>query len=113
LLTVTDIHGCTGQQVKEIYIEEAFVMVPNAFTPDGNGMNDYFFPSFNYLNSMELWIFNKWGEAIYHQQGIEGPGWDGTYRGQLSPAGNYVYKMIYETPDGRKMEETKVFSLIR
>jgi len=112
-LTVTDIHGCQLSQVNDINIEEAFIRMPNGFTPNGNGMNDYFFPRFNYITEVELWVFNKWGEAIYHSTDRSGPGWDGTYRGELSPAGNYVYKLRYTTPDGRVKEETNVFVLIR
>lgn len=112
-LTITDIHGCQISQVYDITIEEVFILTPNGFTPNGNGINDYFFPSFNYITELELWIFNKWGEAIYHSTDRNGPGWDGTYRGELAPAGNYVYKLRYTTPDGRVKEETNVFVLIR
>lgn len=112
-LTITDIHGCQLSQVYDITIEEAFILTPNGFTPNGNGINDYFFPRFNYITELELWVFNKWGEAIFHSTDRNGPGWDGTYKGELAPAGNYVYKLRYTTPDGRVKEETNVFVLIR
>ena len=112
-LTITDIHGCQLSQVYDINIEEAFILMPNGFTPNANGMNDHFFPRFNYITELELWVFNKWGEAIYHSTDRNGPGWDGTYMEEAAPAGNYVYKLRYTTPDGRVKEETNVFVLIR
>lgn len=112
-LTITDIYGCQLSQVYDINIEEAFILMPNGFTPNANGMNDYFFPSFNFIAELELWVFNKWGEAIYHSTDRNSAGWDGSFRGEKSPAGNYVYKLKYTTPDGRVKEETNVFVLIR
>lgn len=112
-LTITDIYGCQLSQVYDIVIEEAFILMPNGFTPNANGMNDHYFPRFNYITELELWIFNKWGETIYHIADRNGPGWDGTFRGEVAPAGNYVYKLRYTTPDGRIKDETNVFVLIR
>ena len=112
-LTITDSFGCQLTETKDILIEEAFILTPNGFTPNANGTNDYFFPKFNYITDLELWVFNKWGEAIFHTEDTNGPGWDGTFRDELAPAGNYVYKLRYTTPDGRVKEETDVFVLIR
>ncbi|MEX2512544.1 MAG: PKD domain-containing protein [Cyclobacteriaceae bacterium] len=112
-LTVSDIFGCKRETIKQIKIEEAFILMPNAFTPDGDGLNDRFFPEFNYIQKLEFWIFNKWGETLFYTADNTDKGWDGTYRGEAVTAGNYVFKLVYETPDGRTKELTNVFLLIR
>lgn len=112
-LTVLDVYGCRVSSVQEILIEEFFVVMPNAFTPDGDGTNDYFFPSFLHLSDVEFWVFNKWGETIYYTNDPNDNGWNGSLRGKEAPAGNYVYRLVYLTPDGRSKEMTGVFLLIR
>ena len=58
--------------------------LPNAFTPDGDGINDIFAPG------MEITIFNRWGQKIY--EGTSGSaGWDGTYNGRNVSPGTYFY----------------------
>jgi gliding motility-associated-like protein len=71
---------------------ECRIVVPNAFTPNGDGVNDYFYPDFDCNNpiSLSMRIFNRWGELVYETSDLYGQ-WDGTYKGTLQPAGVYVY----------------------
>ena len=67
------------------------VWAPNAFTPNGNNINDAFFAKASTsLVSFEMLIFNKWGELIFETNDIL-VGWDGTYKGKDCPQGVYVY----------------------
>jgi gliding motility-associated-like protein len=62
--------------------------IPNAFTPNGDGVNDYFFlygQSGVTVHSFK--VFDRWGEKVY--DGLFP--WDGTYKGQLCQPGVYVY----------------------
>lgn len=95
-LSVSDVNGCTDNQCATVYIDDIFsIYVPNAFTPNGDGINDYFLPILNAEDptEYELRIFNRWGEQIF---AVENPslGWDGSYKGQLVEEGVYVWKVF-------------------
>ena len=64
---------------------------PNAFTPNGDGLNDVFTYRANLVESVELQIFNRWGELMFFTDQLD-VGWDGTYQGVVAPQGTYVYK---------------------
>lgn len=71
------------------------VLVPNAFTPDGDQLNNVFQPVW-YDNSMqfEMWIYNRWGENIFYSNEPNAY-WDGSANGQLVPEGVYVWTIKY------------------
>lgn len=112
-LQAIDVFGCILELVKEIKIIDYFLVVPNVFTPNGDGINDYFFPKFLNLEKLEFWILNKWGETIFYTNDIQANGWDGTVLGDMAMPGNYVYKLKFETADGRIETKTDVFLLLK
>lgn len=67
------------------------IFVPNAFTPNRDGINDNFFPSGENINNVNLLIFNRWGEKLFDSH----TGWDGTYRNEVCPEGVYVYVITW------------------
>jgi gliding motility-associated-like protein len=77
------------------------IFIPNAFSPDGDGINDSF--NINYNNNISpfpishcvLHIFNRWGEEIFQSEDIT-KGWDGKKAGKECPGGVYVYKIVFE-----------------
>jgi gliding motility-associated-like protein len=95
--------GCLGSDsvyVKLISeeIPDFEIYVPNAFSPNGDGINDIFqikFPhsTFNIQHST-LSIFNRWGEEIFQSDDIH-QGWDGKKNGKDCPGGVYVYKIVF------------------
>ncbi|MBI0397506.1 gliding motility-associated C-terminal domain-containing protein [Cyclobacterium marinum] len=111
-LIATDIWGCETSSSFSIKITDFFLETPNVFSPNGDGLNDYFFPKFLNINSLSLIIMNTWGEILYQSSDIKDPGWDGTFRGQKSAPGNYVYKLNYTTADGRNFSSTGAFMLL-
>ncbi len=70
------------------------VFVPNAFSPNGDHLNDVFAP-LGYFEFKKMMIFDRWGEILYETDKIE-EGWDGTYEGTLLPIGTYFYVIQYE-----------------
>ena len=64
---------------------------PNAFTPDGDGINETFGPAMRYVDKFEMSIFDRWGQPIYTTDAVDQP-WDGTVNGGLATTGVYVYK---------------------
>ncbi|MDA7803138.1 PKD domain-containing protein [Crocinitomix sp.] len=88
--------GCKDRAQEKITIIPVIpVMVPNAFTPDGNSLNNIFQPIFYESQVFELYIYNRWGELIYSANEMDGY-WDGSFRnGQLAPDGVYIWKIVY------------------
>lgn len=78
---------------------DCYINIPNAFTPDGDGLNDYFLPRellSSGVRSFTMNMYNRWGENIFTTSSIEGRGWDGKYNGVPQPMGAYVYVMDVE-----------------
>ena len=103
-LTVSNNEGCTDTVSHTIIIEPEFTLyIPNAFTPDGDGLNDFFAPQGALFDSFEMEIFNRWGESIYHTVKIDKP-WNGSVKGEneSGPQGVYVYKIRVEDFKGQK-----------
>jgi gliding motility-associated-like protein len=80
---------------------ESKITLPNVFTPNGDGRNDFFFPLFyNLISSYQLNIFNRWGQEIFTSDRII-YGWDGTTSsGTLVPSGTYFWIVNYSDKDG-------------
>ncbi|MBK7554418.1 MAG: gliding motility-associated C-terminal domain-containing protein [Flavobacteriales bacterium] len=70
------------------------IYVPNTFTPDGDGVNDMFFPNGHNIAAIELRIFDRWGEMIKSGTDTDAK-WDGTYGGATSQDGVYIWKVKY------------------
>lgn len=90
--------GCIDTAYHRITIPAMFVFyVPNSFTPDGDGINDFFFAQTSEIYDLEMLVFNRWGELIVSQKGgaeADTVTWDGTYQGSFVPTGTYVYVFI-------------------
>jgi large repetitive protein len=112
-LTVLDNSGCLIKASKEVQILDFYLEIPNVFTPNGDLLNDSFFPKFRFITNLQLQVMNNWGELVYRSQGQEGPGWDGTVAGQKAPEGVYVYKISYQALDGRVFTSSSTFLLAR
>jgi gliding motility-associated-like protein len=91
----TDTNGCTAQDtVSADVIEDYTVFTPNAFTPNGDGNNDYFqfYGNAAGLKYINIMIFDRWGEKLFEADEPTFK-WDGMYKGELVPPGVYVYVM--------------------
>lgn len=73
------------------------MFLPNAFSPNADGLNDTFTPLAYDVDSYEMLIYNRWGEKVY-QGDHHSPGWDGTYMGKPCPQGVYVVLVSYTYP---------------
>lgn len=111
LLAVTDTNGCTDTAVID-YIISTPPDVPNAFSPNGDGHNDYFQVYGGPFTELEVRIYNNWGELIYVGTN-QLPGWDGTRDGIPQPVGVYVYTVHAVTPDGDAHELHGDVTLLR
>ncbi len=97
---VVDENGCTN--FDEVYVDvdkDRNVFFPNVFTPNGDGINDYFSPftGVGVSNVNTFHIFDRWGELVYYNEmflpgGSEFQfGWDGKLRGKRASSGVYYY----------------------
>lgn len=76
------------------------ISIPNAFTPNGDGLNDVFFVQFDCsVKSYNLAIYNRWGDEVFKSMESKF-GWDGSYGGKSVPSGIYVYRLEYELANG-------------
>ncbi len=103
---------CSDVDSINVVVDYSFV-IPNAFTPNGDGLNDVFqIDNLEKLDAFRLQIFNRWGTLLYEQKGLS-DFWDGTYNGNPVPVATYYYVFEYEM-DGEEQQPKKDFiSLIR
>ncbi len=107
---------CTTDLVEVVEDCRPTIVAPNAFTPDGNGVNDQFFVYPNdYVDEFEILIYTRWGELVFTSN-VQDFQWDGIYRGSLLPPGTYAYIMKFSSslaPDLGTIEQYGSVTLIR
>lgn len=96
-----------------VVLAESSLDVPNAFSPNGDGINDYF----NVYNvksivSFSAAIFNRWGQKLYSWS-LNEQGWDGTFNGKPVKAGVYYVVVKAKGADGIEYEYRKDVNLLR
>lgn len=91
--TITDANGCTNFGTVPIYFDP-LIFVPNAFTPNGDGSNNYFKAEALNVIEFQMLIFNRWGELIKTLNSVD-ESWDGTYHGVLVKDDVYVWQIRY------------------
>jgi len=103
-LVTTDLNGCADTTVNCLVIEPLFTLyIPDAFTPNGDGINDIFMAKGQYVKSFEMYIFDRWGQELFHSNDINN-GWDGTKGGTVCQQDIYVYKIL--VTDDRKKQHS-------
>ena len=108
--------GCVGEPDSLIVlVNQVDLVLPNAFTPNADGLNDVFrvtnpalYPVF------EMAIFTRWGERVYHSADIRS-GWDGTHQGRDAELGVYIWMIRYRkgTIDGEEVRLAGNVTLVR
>ncbi len=92
-VSVTSDNGCTTSDSITI-AKSCFMDIPNAFTPNGDGNNDYFFPRqihSQQLKRFRMQVFSRWGQLLFETTSLDGRGWDGRFNGNEQTEGTYVY----------------------
>lgn len=123
-LWVTDNHGCEAYVSHPVTIRPVYdITFPTAFTPNPNGgnggswdpndlSNDVFYPFARFVEDLRIRIFNRWGELVFESNEL-GRGWDGYYRGQLSPQDVYVVQAWFRFVDGKEINKLSDLTLFR
>lgn len=92
-------NGCEStDEVTVTVVDGPKIIIPNAFSPNGDGENDVFFPIGVAMENklLEFKIYNRWGEIVFETTDIH-QGWDGTYKGTQQEIGTYVYYIKAQT----------------
>lgn len=119
-LYIEDENGCPAEGEMFLVInKEPSVFVPNAFSPNGDGINDRLvvFTDSGVAEILDFQVFDRWGNRVFDQQFFspneENFGWDGTVDGVKSPSQVYVFTMSYRLVNGEFRTMTGEISLIR
>lgn len=96
-----------------VNISESKLEVPNAFTPNGDGVNDVFRVKEGYQSIVEFkaMVFDRWGKKLYEWTDIDG-GWDGRANGHTVPDGGYYLNLQARGADGKKYNIKKVINVL-
>jgi gliding motility-associated-like protein len=86
--------------------------LPNAFTPNGDGINDVLYARLKDYEAMQLIIYNRWGQEVFDTRNPD-VGWDGTFRGRQLPPDVYGFYLYMICPDGTEYKKRGNISLIR
>lgn len=112
--SLTATNSC-GSATREIQVTPGVCMlvIPNAFTPNGDGHNDVFrvkYPQF--IRTFHMAIFDRWGQRVFETADAR-QGWDGYFHGQAQPAGTYVWTIYYHDVEGKDANRSGTVLLIR
>lgn len=110
-LTVTDTHGCRGFDTVRVEVKPIKgIYFPTAFSPNNDGVNDYYFPQNGGKIKLHFYkIYNRWGEVVFEANHVWHK-WDGTHNGKPQEVGAYMY--IFEGCDEAKNFIRKSGSLV-
>lgn len=114
-LTVYNQFGCWDTATAFVQTKPCCeVFVPNAFSPNGDGHNEYFNPQLEMGQLLlTMQVFDRWGKMVYNNTNLK-KGWDGKYEGDMIAAsGTYMYFIQYTCADGKLYEKKESLSLIR
>jgi gliding motility-associated-like protein len=113
VLLVENNWGCRDTAIKYIIVGEEFTLfVPDAFTPNGDGINDFFQAKGMGINKYSILIFDRWGEKVFSSENFADR-WDGTYRSHLCEDNVYVWKIQLTDTHGRSKVYTGKVNLLR
>lgn len=113
-LTVTTAEGCRAtDNVRITVFKGSKIFAPSAFTPNGDGVNEQFRAVFVGIKQVNMFrIYNRWGQLVFSTTDPL-TAWDGRFRGQLQPAGNYVYIIRATDFLGAVLQKKGYFMLIK
>lgn len=119
-LTVRNNFGCTSLDSVQMIPAciDNFVLVPNSFTPNNDGLNDYFYPNSKVpVTVKSMIIFNRWGQKVFEKANFTtndaAYGWDGKFKNVVQNMGTYVYVMQVICVDGSIINVKGTINLLR
>ncbi len=90
-VSVTDANGCSSTDVVSVTLFcEGEIFIPNAFTPNGDDINDLLLVYGNNISELDFYVFTRWGEMVFESHDMN-DGWDGYFKGDLVNPGVFVF----------------------
>ena len=114
-LFVINNYGCRDSAYRYIkVINNCYIAVPSAFSPNGDGLNDYLYPLNAYKAAdLKFSVYNRFGQRLFYTTNWTNK-WDGTFKGQGADPGTYVWILSYiNTDTGKRVEQKGTTVLIR
>ncbi|MBC3758880.1 PKD domain-containing protein [Hyunsoonleella sp. SJ7] len=112
--TVVYPFDCVYTKTITLVVQKGYnLVVPNAFTPNSDSLNERFAPAQIALSNMRFEIYDTWGSMIYSEEGNSLRGWDGKIKDSEAENGNYYYTFSGETFYGRTITSKGVVTLIK
>jgi gliding motility-associated-like protein len=113
-VTVEYNYGCIEIYSEEIEVSDAYdIMLPTAFSPNNDGINDTIRPVYNCVNDINMSIYDTFGSLLYYESNIDLQGWDGMLDGKRAENGNYLIVVNGTTKLGENINLNGVFVLLR
>ncbi len=116
VITISMVNGsatCYGSATLHADVLDPLpVFIPNSFTPNGDGNNDVFQLFGQSIKTVDLRIFNRWGELVYKTNN-QFSGWDGTYKGQMQLPQVFTYAVKIVFLDDKKVDRKGTVTLLR
>ncbi|EAY27501.1 T9SS C-terminal target domain-containing protein [Microscilla marina] len=112
-VTTQTVHGCERtDSIKVTTLCDPIVYIPEAFSPNGDGNNDFFKVFGRYLEHIDIMIYNRWGTLIFHSNRLDSA-WNGTVKGQIANAGVFRCKVVYRGINGKNKEKQAMIHLVK
>ncbi len=113
-LTAIASNGCTASDDVVVNVLPYCVQVKEAFTPNGDGINDVWqvYNNLSCLQNVQVNVYNRYGSLVYNNTNYNN-NWDGTYKGKPIPDGTYYYKIIYTFINGTKYNAQGNITILR
>jgi gliding motility-associated-like protein len=106
-----DNRGCTLSDTIT-FKECSSITVPNIFTPNGDLINDSFYPETTGIDTLTIWIYDRWGKRVFKTENFK-KGWDGNINEAPAPEGQYYWTILYiENKSGNIRTERKLHGTV-
>ncbi len=119
-LTATDGRNCSSYDSVTVIVKyKVEYFMPTAFTPNADGLNDFFEVNILGANTIEVSVFDRWGERVYYNpaqhNGLlnNGNAWDGKKGGKAVPYDTYVYQLKVTFFDGSTEDKAGTITVVR
>lgn len=110
---VTNEYGCADTaQIFITIIPCTDPFVPTIFSPNGDGLNDEWTIFGSCIAELNLQVFDRWGELIFTSTNQNQP-WDGTFKNQSVPVGNYTYQLFLRLKDDSVISESGIITVAK
>ncbi len=95
-------NGCAATD-SVIVAKDCYLDMPNSFTPNGDGINEYFWPRQELsqgIVAFRMMVYNRWGQKVWETTRPDGRGWEGRFNGEAQPTDVYIYQVEAELKNG-------------